>query len=93
MSENKKTFHKTIDPSKTKHGASQQAAKSALPPGIQNLLARWNALPTKVRLYVGVSTFMVAFCADRYLTYTENQQKKGKVIVKQLGSLSSEQQT
>jgi hypothetical protein len=80
----KKTFHKPTHPFDK---AAPQSAKSALPPGMLNLWAKWNSLPTRVRLYVGLSTFAVAFCADRYLTYSEKQISKGKVIVKQLGNL------
>lgn len=43
---------------------------------------RWMNLPVKARLYIGVSTFVVAFTADYVLGRLETEAKTRKEIEK-----------
>lgn len=59
-----KTFHTRVDPNQTKSGASNNTI-------LGDLWSRYLAIPRKVRLYVGISTFIVALGSDYYLTQQE----------------------
>jgi hypothetical protein len=60
----KKTFHKTAPPKKPVNNPKFKSP-------FTSLLNSWLGLPPRVRLYIGGSTFLVVFVADKYLTYTE----------------------
>lgn len=77
-----KKFHKHINPNKVNSGASNDTI-------LGNLWNKYLAIPRKVRLYLGVSTFIVALGSDYYLT----QQEKALAAKENVGSKVREKAT